>query len=533
MGVAPGVGEWGIDVLVRRATYACTSGTSHGWIRGSPPTDKGPQMLARLSFSLYDLRDSLWYRPAIMTLGAMVLAFITLRIDERVLSDSHFRTWWIFGGGTEGARGVLSAIAGTMMTVVTTAFSITMVTLQLGSSQYSPRILRNFTGDRGNQLVLGIFIATFVYCLLVLRAVRSELEDRGPFVPGFSITIAMLLALICIGSLIFFFHHATRTIQASVVLDNTARDAFGLIDQHIDVQENRKRDERTDALLARLPVVLDVAANNPGYLRGVDDSRLLALATEHDLLLSVHPRVGDHIFTGSSLVTVRQRTSPELGGEGDSEASGETIGERAREAMTAIWDEVRDVPEDREENGDEAVESPYEGLEASLRPIFTIGMERTLNEDVLFALQQLVDIGMRALSPGVNDPTTAMLAIDQIGEGLIRLQGVDDRPTVAVDEDGTPRVVYPPIPFDMFLDTTLGHLRQFAADDVFVCAHLIAVLRTVWNSAMHNAARSAIAAEARLVVDAVEANAPLPEDLLRVRKAAAWAYATGDGIAPV
>src|SRR5688572_5827070 len=108
-----------------------------------------------------------------MTLAAAVLAFTMIWLDQEVLADRNISSWWVFEGGAEGARGVLTAIAGTMITVATTVFSITIVALQLGASQFSPRILRGFTRDRGNQLVLGTFIATFVYTLLVLRTVQS------------------------------------------------------------------------------------------------------------------------------------------------------------------------------------------------------------------------------------------------------------------------------------------------------------------------------------------------------------------------
>ena len=482
-------------------------------------------MLSRLSFSFYDLRDSLWYRPAMMTLGAVVLAFVMLWIDDTLLQGSEIHTWWLFGGGVEGARGVLTAIATTMMTVVTTAFSITMVTLQLGSSQYSPRILRGFTGDRGNQMVLGIFISTFVYCLLILRSVRSELDDRRTFVPSLSITVSLLLALVCIGSLIYFFHHATRTIQASVILHNTASDAFGLIEEHFNIQGHEPMSERTRSLLSSLPVVARVMADRPGYLRGVDDSRLIELSREHDLLLTMEPRIGDHIFSGTSLLTVQQFTTPQTDtGEDDSNGEGllERVQEKLEDIVTSGSTQVAVPENDSEDESNES--SDQEQLVAALRWPFTIGMERTLNEDVLFGFQQLTDIGLRALSPGVNDPTTAMLCIDQLGEGLIRVQDTDDRGTVAVDEDGTPRVVYPPISFERFLEISLKHIRHYGAADPFVARHLVQVLHTIHRVIDNELARAAVEQEARTVVEMLSASDPLPVDLEPVRMAASWAY---------
>lgn len=477
-------------------------------------------MLSRLSFSVYDLRDSLWYRPALMTASAVMLAFVTLRIDDWVLRDTDLRRWWLFEGGSEGARGVLTAIAGTMMTVVTTAFSITMVTLQLSSSQYSPRILRGFTGDRGNQLVLGVFIATFVYSLLILRSVRSEAADPDRFVPALSITVAILLALVCIGALIYFFHHASRTIQVSVVLNSTVGETFDVIDEFLDTRLNEKMSDHTESLQHRLPVVMDVRAEQPGYLRGVNGPRLIELARKHDLLLTMHPHIGDHIFTGSPMLTVQRFTMPQ---RNDDEANDEgDLSARLQEVVTNVIG-----PETRDENaGDEDMdeESDLEQLADALRQTFTIGLERTLNEDVLFGFQQLADIGLRALSPGVNDPTTAMLCIDQLGEALIRVHEASDRSTVAVDDDGVSRVIYPPTPFQSFLTISFSHMRQYASGDPFVCQHLIKVLRAVWNSTSTEMVRAAVAEEARTIVDAVVATDPLPTDLQRVRMEASWAY---------
>jgi uncharacterized membrane protein len=152
---------------------------------------------------------------------------------------------------------------------------------------------------------------------------------------------------------------------------------------------------------------------------------------------------------------------------------------------------------------------------------------------VLFGFQQLADIGLRALSPGVNDPTTAMLCIDQLGEGLIRVQDTDDRPTVAVDDEGTPRVIYPSISFDRFLTISFKHIRHYGGSDPFVCRHMVRVLEAVHNSVTNVQARAAVAEEARMTVAAITAAEPLPADLAGVRLAASWAYVEDESRPPV
>jgi len=166
-------------------------------------------------------------------------------------------------------------------------------------------------------------------------------------------------------------------------------------------------------------------------------------------------------------------------------------------------------------------------LAGQVRDTFTIGMERTLNEDVLLGFRQLTDIGIRALPPN-NDPTTAMLCINQIGEGLIRLPHVDTRAKVTVDEDGTPRVISPALPFARVLETSVEPLRFYAASDPFVSAHLLGVLGSVARISGTRSRREALREEGRRVVEAVRETNPLPSEMTMVREAAAWAYIRDD-----
>ncbi|MBA2243389.1 MAG: DUF2254 domain-containing protein, partial [Gemmatimonadetes bacterium] len=173
-------------------------------------------MLARLTMVWVKVRDSLWFLPALLTLLASGLAMLVVELEKRgvlALGDSDH---WLLGGGAEGARGVLSAIAGGLITVTGVVFSVTIVALQLASSQFTPRVLRNFTADRSNQLVLGVFIGTFTYTLLVLRTVRSPTPDQEAFIPRIAVALAVGLVLLSIAFLIFFINHAARSIQVSV-----------------------------------------------------------------------------------------------------------------------------------------------------------------------------------------------------------------------------------------------------------------------------------------------------------------------------
>ena len=160
-----------------------------------------------------ELRTSFWFVPSVMAAAAVVLSLATIHLDKATIYDNWIATLgWTFTRGPEGSRAVLSTVAGSMMTIASVTFSITIVALQLASSQFGPRLLRNFMRDRGNQVAMGTFIATFTYCLLILRTINGTQGEQ--FVPHISVTVGLLLALFSLGVLIYFIHHAAESIQA-------------------------------------------------------------------------------------------------------------------------------------------------------------------------------------------------------------------------------------------------------------------------------------------------------------------------------
>jgi uncharacterized membrane protein len=187
--------------------------------------------MARIRALWSGIIDSLWFLPAVMTAAGGALALVLVRLDASVVGPLESSDLgWLFTGGAAGARGVLAAISGSLITVTGVVFSVTIVALQLASSQFTPRVLRQFMSDRANQLVLGVFIGTFTYSLLVQRTVRAVLEEGGTaFVPSVSVTVAVILALVSIGFLIFFIDHAARSIQADVILQRVTHDTLDAI----------------------------------------------------------------------------------------------------------------------------------------------------------------------------------------------------------------------------------------------------------------------------------------------------------------
>jgi uncharacterized membrane protein len=443
-------------------------------------------MKRNLPFSVYDLKDSLWYRPGLMTAAAVILSLVTLQLDNWLFSTRDVQLPWLFEGGSEGARGVLTAIASTMITVATTAFSVTLVALQLGSSQFSPRILRSFTGDVGNQMVLGIFIATFAYSLSVLRAVRSEREDFEAFVPTISVTVSLVLAFVSVGSLIYFFHHATRTIQASVVIDRTLTDTRGLIEKQDTWlgEPGRRRLQEPLELPASFRILGTVASPRAGYLQDFNRGELAKLAATHAVVIRLQPRIGDYLNTGTPLVT--------------------------------IWQEAGAIPSDNER------EKP---LSEAIQGCFEIGMERTLERDSLFGMQQLTDIALLALSPGTNDPTTALSVIDSVGTAVIEAASVSGAEMVCT-EDGAIRLAYPVPNFGDYLHIPFDQIRYYGSSDPHVVTHVLRTLEVVAREVGPDHAP-----EVRCVALEYEESAAMHDwistDVARMRQAAAWAHGAG------
>ena len=340
--------------------------------RGAGSSNGGRLGLNGLATFWEELRESYWGVPSVMAALSIGLAFATVAVD-RAIQDRWVReAEWLYTGGPEGARAVLATVAGSMITVAGVAFSVLIVALSLASSQFGPRLLRTFMRDRGHQLVLGTFTATFLYCLLVLRTVR-DLDDRE-FVPNMSVTVAVLLAVCSLGVLIYFIHHAAVSIQASHVIAEVGGELHACIDRLFPEelgQETRGAEPEEDAVPASFErEARPVAAAGDGYVQAVENDQLLKLAAEHDLLVRLARRPGHFVVKGSSLAHVWP-------------------GERLNEALAG-----------------------------RLRATFQLGPRPTPTQDVEFAVEQLVEVAVRALSAGVNDPFTATTCVDRLGAAL-------------------------------------------------------------------------------------------------------------------
>lgn len=410
-------------------------------------------MLPRLRMMWIRVRDSLWFLPGVLTLAGTVLALSVTQAEERGIFDVEMLRSWVFGGGVDGARGVLSVIAGGLITVTGVVFSVTIVALQLASTQFTPRILRNFTADRGNQLVLGVFIGTFTYTLLVLRTIRSADDGEDPFVPRVGVTLAVVLVLVAIGFLIFYINHSARSIQVAAILDRVARRTLGDVHRLFPEQVGRADpDEPPDPRPPGQPSAT-VLADSAGYLQAVDGTGLFRLGEGRRLVIAMEPHIGDFVLPGQPLATV----SPP--GEVDEEVC------------------------------------------RQVRRAFVLGPERTPGQDVEFGLVEISDIALKALSPGINDPTTAFRCIDRLSEILLEMgRRVPPRPW-RTDAGNVHYLARHPS-FERAVGLAFGQIRHFGASNPTIVRKLVETLARL-TSLVPPPRRAVLYAQARtLLADA-------------------------------
>jgi len=379
-----------------------------------------------------ETNSALWFLPALAVAIAVVLATAIVYVDDALdLWEKSLRTPWLFGAGADGARGVLTAISGSVITVAGTLFSITIIGLQLASSQFTPRVLRQFTGDRINQTVLAVFLGTFTYCLLVLRTIQSETDEAPGFVPVIGVTFAIALALVCIALLILFIHHMAQQMQVAYILHRATEDALGLVESYF-------RDEiAVSPSLTRRDYAQgeghDVLSDSTGYLQQYDHAHLLDTARANDLTIRMLVPMGAYLNTRQPIARI----------------------------WTASGDEV-----DLEEAG------------KAVRAAFVTGAERTLHADLPLGVRQIADIGLKALSAAINDPTTATQALDRLSEVLARA-GAMESPDRILYVDDRPAVFLPRIGFEELTSIAFTQFRHYAKTDLVVMMHLARTIERI------------------------------------------------------
>ncbi len=442
--------------------------------------------MLRLKSLLGELRSSLWFVPALMVAGAVALAVGLIEVDARLNRELLANFPRLFGAGAEGSRGMLSSIAGSMITVAGVTFSITIVALSLASSQYTSRILRNFMRDRANQAVLGVFVGIFTYCLIVLRTIRGG--DENLFVPSLAVVGGVVLAVVGIGFLIFFIHHIAASIQASNIIASAAEETIKAVD-NLFPQELGEEEDGGEGVEVGAKVVLAetrrrvVPSRKTGYVQSLDEAALVRLASEHETTLRMEHGVGDFVVEGSPLA------SAYLDAEAD------------------------------------------EQFTDKLNRIYQISRYRTVEHDPAFGIRQIVDIALKALSPGVNDTTTAVTCVDYLSAIGARLSNRRIETPLRFDRDALRVVVKGPT-FDSLLAESFDQIRRSAEGNVAVIVRLLQALETIAGRTSVEPRLRRIAQHASLLDALADRTITPAHDRLKIRECVARLTMKLDEAAP-
>jgi uncharacterized membrane protein len=417
------------------------------------------------------LRTNLWLVPMLEVIAAVGLYAATHALDRASYQGSFHLPGWVIEGSPDAARQILTALAAAVITVVGIVFSITIVTLTLASTQFGPRMLRNFIRDRGTQFTLGTFVATFVYSTLVLVSI-GPVPGHPDFVPHISITVAVALVAVSMGVLIYFIHHIATSIQLPQVIASIARDLSGAIDA--ESTENAVTLEAGPSVPELLRRMTDsggtVPAPSSGYLQFIRHDRLAALAAEKGAVIRLLHRPGHFLVAGTP--------------------------------MAVVWPPQA---------------SP--GVTKALTRAHITGPNRTLAQDLAFAVDQLVEIAIRALSPAVNDTFTAMTCIDWLGESLCRVTTRWRPLRVHRDSHGYVRLITAHVSYTRLVERAFEKIRQAGRGMPAVMIRQLEALTKIMDHTTSSEQRRLMLDQAAMIHHLSEESVGEPADRADVRLA--------------
>lgn len=398
-------------------------------------------MTARFRHFLSVLGETFWLVPAALVIGGILLAVGLLSVDRGgALPVSLTESMWMYNGGGTGARTLLGAIASSAIGVAGTVFSITIAALSLAAGQMGPRLLRNFTRDRGVQLTLGAFLGTFSYALMVLRSVRTQ--EEGAFTPHLALTCGIALAFVCVGTLVYFVSHMASRINVDTVVNLVSEDVRSAV-RSLTVEE-RPAAAPLASFWSGATVVKD---GRRGYLHKLDEQALAQWAAKHGTAIRLLVQQGDYVFPGAPIAV-----------------------------MTV------NVP----------------GAAAAICDATALGETRGSAGNAEYAVRQLVEVAVRALSSGINDPHTAMSVLDRLGAALCDIAGRYLPSGVSMCDNAVALVV-PNRGYRGLVNVMFHMIRQNAAGSTAVLIRLLDVLTAVIICEVAMDRRAVLAQHADLV----------------------------------
>jgi len=432
-----------------------------------------PALRAQLFKYWNHIHTSFWFIPLLMILAAVALAFTMLSVDTNILPEALSGLSWTFQSEADAATALMETIASSMITIASVVFSIMLVALSLASSQFGSRLISNYMRDSRTQIALGSFVATYIYCLLIIRAIRSSDATDGSFIPELSVALGVVLALANILMLIYFIHHIAISIQASEILAKIGKELNKRIN-HLFLEQGASEPDTSSAARSvryehSLPdsfpkEAVPVAAAHDGYLQSVDLAALIELAKAKDLIIKLECQPGYYLVSGMALVSVAPGTQ---------------------------------IDKD---------------LQARVNFLFVTDVQRTPGQDILFVVDQLVEVAVRALSPSLNDPFTAITAIDHLGSAFARLVKCEIPSPYLCDDEGRLRVFAPSMTFTMVLDAAFNPIRQFSQNNLPVTLRALEILLIVAEAATRAEDCTALRRHAGMLIRAARKTVDEAED---------------------
>ena len=433
-------------------------------------------MRTRISNIYERIQSSYWFIPSVMAIQAFAFSTLMLYADLLNARFGWLDLSWISLTSAPGGRNILSTVASSMITVTGVIFSITIVCLSLTAQQYGPRLLQNFLRDRGNQAVLGTVTATYLYCLLVLRTINESPQDG--FIPHLSILSGLALAVICVAVLIYFIHNITHSIQVTNLIANVSRDLSQTVERLFPEKTEYTINARENEL-ALADVVPEnffqrakiITSDSAGYLQAIDHNGLLNLAVERDLVLRIRPRIGHFLVPDDALVDICP-----------AEASAD------------------------------------EDLRRQINQYFITGRQRSQNQDIEFLINELVEIAGRALSPGINDPFTAISCVDHLVLNLCDLAQRVFPQAGRKDQNNQVRIIETPPSYERLVGLAFNQIRQYGRTHVAVTIHLVEGIKRILPFTRLQEQRDALLRQAAMLDHGSRSGLPATEDQEEVHK---------------
>ncbi|RUQ82078.1 DUF2254 domain-containing protein [Legionella septentrionalis] len=421
-----------------------------------------------------ELRTSYWYIPLLLSIFSLLLSMLTLRLDRLFVWHWLEYMGWFHASNPEGARAILSTIANSMISVAGVSFSMTIVAVAFAGSQVGPRLTTNFMRDRINQITLGIFIATFLYCLFILLALFNAnkngiIELNGIFIPQISLLVAILLSISSIIVLIYFFHHIPESINMSNVIARVGGELNEQLECIFPGNLGIECSNKQCSFNHLYPKITPILATQQGYIRIIDGKSLLNIAKKEGLIIQLEVRCGDFITNNTHLLTIYSK------------------------------------------------ELINDAMHKQCLDVFALGTKRNPEQDPLFLVDELVEIIARALSPGINDPFTAITCMDWLQSSIQKLSDINLPSAYRYDTENQLRVIAQPIAFSEFCELIFSRIQPYVCKDRNASIHMMNMLGVLHGISKNQEHKNRIASHANSLKNAAR-ECLLKDDAEKVMK---------------